>query len=110
MRTFLKYPGGKTKELDIINQNKPIVIKRYFEPFLGGGSVFFDLEIANSFINDKSEDLMALFAFVKAKDETFLELLSKTNEIWKNLSVENWGKVDFSYCRVKCCFDGCYFY
>ena len=45
MKTFIKYPGGKAKELDVINEHKPNNIQRYFEPFVGGGSVFFDIDI-----------------------------------------------------------------
>ena len=37
---FIKWPGGKTQELPIIQKNLPKKINRYFEPFLGGGSVY----------------------------------------------------------------------
>lgn len=35
---ILKYPGGKTKELDVIKKLLPDY-KNYYEPFLGGGAV-----------------------------------------------------------------------
>ena len=65
MNSFLKYPGGKTKELQIIKEFLPIKINRYFEPFVGGGSVYLNLNIKQSFINDKSKDLINLYKFVK---------------------------------------------
>ena len=97
MKTFIKYPGGKAKELNIIKENKPSVIKRYFEPFVGGGSVFFDLGIKQSFINDISTDLILLYRFIKNKDQLFLTKMNKLNLAWKNLSEENWEQTDFSF-------------
>ena len=61
MKTFIKYPGGKVNELNTIKENLPPIVKRYFEPFVGGGSVFLGLELKNSHINDISEDLILLF-------------------------------------------------
>ena len=39
--TFVKWAGGKTKSLARFERFIPKDIDRYFEPFLGGGSVFF---------------------------------------------------------------------
>ena len=39
---LLKYPGGKDKELKYILPNMPDNIDRFFEPFVGGGAVYFD--------------------------------------------------------------------
>lgn len=97
MKTFIKYPGGKAKELKIINDNKPSVIKRYFEPFVGGGSVFFDLEIPNSYINDISQDLITLYEYIQNHDKLFLEKLQQLNNTWKSLSIENYQTIDFSF-------------
>ena len=58
MKPFIKYPGGKLKEFSLVERFKPNNIKRYFEPFVGGGSIYFNINISNSFINDKSEDLI----------------------------------------------------
>lgn len=32
MKTFLKYPGGKTKEIPLVCRCMPKQIDRYFEP------------------------------------------------------------------------------
>ena len=53
MKPFMKYPGGKTKEVPLVRTYMPLNIERYFEPFVGGGSVYFDLNIHPSFINCK---------------------------------------------------------
>lgn len=39
MKPFMKYPGGKAKELPLILKNIPCKINRYFEPFVGGGEL-----------------------------------------------------------------------
>lgn len=97
MKTFVKYPGGKTSELKIINKNKPEKIDRFFEPFVGGGSVFFNLEIKKSYINDLSTDLISLYRFIKEKDFEFLSKLNKLNETWKNITPNNYQELDLSF-------------
>ena len=38
---LIKYPGGKGKELTEIIPNLPVFSENYYEPFVGGGAVFF---------------------------------------------------------------------
>ncbi len=42
-RPFLKWAGGKRQLLTQLRRFYPPTIKRYFEPFVGSGAVFFDL-------------------------------------------------------------------
>ena len=97
VKSFVKYPGGKAKELDVIRENMPLSIKRYFEPFVGGGSVFFDLGIKNSYINDISEELILLYTFIKDKDPVFLKKLQELNELWKSLNLNSLENLNFSF-------------
>ncbi|MCI9617244.1 MAG: DNA adenine methylase [Eubacterium sp.] len=100
MKTFIKYPGGKANELEIIEKNKPENIKRYFEPFVGGGSVYFDFEIKRSYINDKSEDLIILYKYIKNKNEEFIRLVKDVNDAWKSLDTKNNNfRFDFIRCN-----------
>ena len=69
---ILKYPGGKSKELNIIKKILPD-FKNYFEPFLGGGAVWLNIEARKYFVNDISEDLMKLYTYVKERDSEFYE-------------------------------------
>lgn len=80
---LLKYPGGKEKELNYILPNLPINAERYFEPFVGGGAVFFALNSEQYFINDKSSELMMLYELVKNHDEEFLAKLNQLDHNWK---------------------------
>ena len=58
MNPIIKWAGGKEKELPYIKENLPSNIKRYIEPFIGGGAVYFNLNVKKSIINDKSEELI----------------------------------------------------
>ena len=52
MKPILKYRGGKSKELSMLLPYVPAFAGRYIEPFMGGGAMFFHLELPNSIIND----------------------------------------------------------
>lgn len=82
MKPFMKYPGGKTKEVHLVRTYMPLNIERYFEPFVGGGSVYFDLNIHPSFINDFSFDLINLYTLVQQQDEALHNLLIIFDNIW----------------------------
>lgn len=43
-RPFLKWVGGKTQLLEQMEPLLPPVFRRYFEPFVGGAALFFDLQ------------------------------------------------------------------
>ena len=89
MKPFIKYPGGKLKEFSLIERFKPTNIKRYFEPFVGGGSIYFNINISNSFINDKSEDLISLYNCIKNQDNEFFNYINELNFLWKQLDINN---------------------
>lgn len=75
MKPFIKWPGGKERELRYILPAKPNNIRNYVEPFLGGGAVFFALkedEVSGNFsVNDLSDDLIDTYKFVKEHNEDF---------------------------------------
>lgn len=41
---LIKYPGGKEKELNYIIPALPAKIDNYYEPFVGGGAVYFAID------------------------------------------------------------------
>ena len=43
VKSFIKWAGGKEKELPIILSNLPQKFERYIEPFVGGGSVYLNI-------------------------------------------------------------------
>jgi len=76
MKTILKWPGGKEKELPIIRRYMPEYTGRYVEPFVGGGAVFFDQNNLNCYINDRSDELINLYSCVKDRDQEFIHYLN----------------------------------
>jgi DNA adenine methylase len=74
LTSFLKWAGGKERELKHI---LPLVppFENYYEPFVGGGAVFFSLQPTHSLINDKSYDLYNLYLMVARQDSAFFTAL-----------------------------------
>ncbi len=61
VRPLVKWAGGKYKEFSAFSTYIP-VFDRYFEPFFGGGGVFFALQPSNNCsVNDRSEDLITFY-------------------------------------------------
>ena len=57
MKPIIKYRGGKQKEIpDFINRI-PQDYHRYFEPFLGGGAVYFHMEPEQAVVGDRNRHL-----------------------------------------------------
>lgn len=75
---MLKWAGGKRSMLDEILPRLPSSsqFNRYFEPFVGGGAVFFALEPNNGYINDINPRLVNFYEQVKANPEQIIS----TNE------------------------------
>lgn len=103
-KTFIKWAGGKEKELPIILNNLPKGFARYVEPFVGGGAVYLNINCANSVINDKSDELMLLYKMIKKHDQDFIDSLNQINKNWISLQklVENNTKeLSDIYSKVK---------
>ena len=55
---FVKWAGGKRQLLPQIRERMPQHYNRYFEPFVGGGAVLFDLQPEHALINDINKALI----------------------------------------------------
>ena len=82
--SIVKYPGGKERELNTISKYLPKEINSYYEPFVGGGSVYLNVKADRYFINDFSSDLINLYTCVKKQDTDFFRSLDEVNTVWKN--------------------------
>ncbi|KHD36736.1 DNA methyltransferase [Clostridium acetobutylicum] len=63
---MIKYRGGKAREIKkFIHHLKSQKYDSYYEPFIGGGAVYFDLEPQNAIINDINTKLIDFYVDVK---------------------------------------------
>ena len=82
MQAILKWAGGKDKELKYILPALPENYEDYYEPFVGGGSVFMAVEARRYFINDLSTELIALYRCIAAGDALFFEYAEAIDNAW----------------------------
>ena len=64
-RPFLKWAGGKRQLLSSIRASLPKHIGRYFEPFVGGGAVFFSLQPERASLADINDELILAYEVVR---------------------------------------------
>ena len=62
---FINWVGGKRQLLPQLRSNLPSQYNRYFEPFIGGGALFFALEREDSFISDDNKELINLYEVIR---------------------------------------------
>ena len=90
-KPFLKWAGGKTQLLDEIKKLLPADLDenyKYFEPFVGGGAVFFSLmpkfKFKHAYLSDINSDLILTYYVIKKEDcpktSFVLNQISKTIE------------------------------
>lgn len=78
MKPFLKWPGGKRWLTPYVyNFLKERTFDRYFEPFLGGGAVFFSLHPNAATLSDVNADLVNTYHQVKERPLELIEKLKK---------------------------------
>lgn len=118
---IVKWVGGKRQIMTDLLCNIPKSFNRYFEPFIGGGALFFELQPDNAYISDINEELINLYTVVK---DNFFDLIIDLNkhEVSKDyfLKIRNIDRTDeynnlsniqrasrFIYLN-KTCFNGLY--
>lgn len=75
-KPFLKWAGGKTRLLGEISKRVPKSFGRYFEPFLGGGAVFFHLRPRRAILSDVNPYLIETYRCVAGSVEDVIVSLS----------------------------------
>ncbi len=83
-KPFVKWVGGKRQLLTqfrLMNLYPPEKFDpktgRYFEPFVGGGAVFFDLLPEKAFLSDLNNDLVITYNVIKKEVEKLISTLKK---------------------------------
>ena len=76
-KPIIKWVGGKRQLLPSILERIPKTFNQYFEPFIGGGALFFELNKKGSTISDYNKDLINLYKIVKNNPIELIEDLQK---------------------------------
>jgi DNA adenine methylase len=76
---FLKWAGGKGQ---LLRQYAPLIPRheRYFEPFLGGGAMFFSLCPSSAVLSDSNPRLIATYRVVRDDLDALLPWLARFRE------------------------------
>lgn len=77
MSPFVKWAGGKRQLIKEIMTRLPGQYNTYFEPFVGGGALFFHLAPKSSVINDITRELIVTYEVIRDNVD---ELIDKLNE------------------------------
>jgi DNA adenine methylase len=80
VRPIIKWTGGKFDEFQMFSNYIP-AFEKYFEPFFGGGGVFFALQPdVPAFLNDKSKDLVKFYSLLHSP--SFRKELTIYADVW----------------------------
>ena len=125
---FMKWAGGKTQLLDKLVPLMPKEINTYYEPFIGGGAVFFKLANERTDfkakLSDVNEDLITAYLIIQNQVKDLidsLDVLSKDyfassdqekfyyniRELY-NVSNDKLERIKYMIFLNKTCFNGLY--
>jgi DNA adenine methylase len=83
LRPFLKWAGGKTRLLARLLPHVPSLIGSYYEPFLGGGAMYFAVRervAGSSYLSDLNDELVNAWQVVQADGNALFEALMPYRE------------------------------
>ncbi|MDX2271866.1 MAG: DNA adenine methylase [Cyanobacteriota bacterium] len=79
-RPFLKWAGGKHQLIAQYQPYFPKEYQTYYEPFLGGGAIFFHLQPKQAILSDINPELVNVYQCVRDHIEALITLLHKHQE------------------------------
>jgi DNA adenine methylase len=120
-KPFLKWAGGKTRLLPELVKRMPEQYNTYFEPFLGGGALFFHLQPQRAQLSDANSELINAYRMVRdwspqlcdylANHQNTKEYYDHIRNIDRTAEYQHWGSMQkasrFIYLN-KTCFNGLY--
>lgn len=125
-KPFVKWAGGKRQVINELLKYVPDEFDTYYEPFVGGGALLFELSPKKAVINDSNEELMNVYN-VLCNEEKFKKMCNLLNsyetkhseEFYYNIRNKDRSKTVFNrlsdYTRAartiylnKACFNGLY--
>lgn len=73
----VKWVGGKRQIISDIISYIPTNFVTFYEPFLGGGAVFFKLQPDRAVVNDRNKELMNMYKVIRDNVEDLITQLQK---------------------------------
>ncbi len=125
-KPFVKWVGGKRQLINEIKKRMPKEFNIYYEPFIGGGALFFELQPKIAVINDYNDELINVYRVLSLKDKTNKLIQKLKNHEEKNnkeyfYEVRSWDRNREEYNKLndiekaartiylnKTCFNGIY--
>ena len=86
-KPFVKWAGGKRQIIDMLIKYAPREFNTYYEPFVGGGALFFELSPKKGVINDSNEELINVYKCLCDEDK-FKKMCSVLNHYEKEHNEE----------------------
>ena len=77
-KPFVKWAGGKRQIIEKLKNYVPDEFNTYYEPFIGGGALLFELSPKNAVINDSNEELMNVYRCL-CDEEKFKKMCNLLN-------------------------------
>ncbi|MCW3788183.1 DNA adenine methylase [Plebeiibacterium sediminum] len=75
---FLKWPGGKRWLVPILKEVQAYNgLSKYYEPFLGGGAIFFSINSSSAHLSDSNRELINTYVMVRDYPEELLNLIQE---------------------------------
>ena len=82
---FVKWADGKRQLLPQIKERMPEKYDNYFEPFVGGGAVLFELLPSSALINDINRALINAYRQICNVPEAFINAVNRLDtEMWED--------------------------
>lgn len=125
-KPFVKWAGGKRQIIKKLTKLAPLKYSTYYEPFVGGGALLFELSPKKAVINDYNEELMNVYNCIKDENkfekmvhelnhyeashnkEFYLELRNKDRDQKKFMKIPDYKRAARTIYLNKACFNGLY--
>ncbi len=91
-KPFVKWAGGKRSIIDKLTNLVPNDYKTYFEPFVGGGALLYELQPKKAVINDYNTELMNVYECIK-DEHKFSNMCVELNKHETNHSEEYYYEI-----------------
>ena len=86
-KPFVKWAGGKRQLISTLNENLPESFGTYFEPFLGGGALLFNMLTENNkqkcIISDLNSDLVLAYATIRDNVDDLISSLKQHEKYYQ---------------------------